>query len=221
MDWKGQTLMDKLLTLEQLHRNYLVGVVKGSTCDDAILKSEKMIEGGMKNIEITSNTPYAELAIKALTQKFGKSIIIGAGSVQNVVTARVAIINGARYIATSHLDVQIAHICNVYQIPYMPRCVSKDEVTKAIQYEVPVIKLYPANILGVPFLENIREIFPNIHMIPYGGMSLENMEQWYKSGAYAIGIGNALTKGTQKNHLDMIIHQTHAFVEKLNSVRLI
>ena len=56
-------------------------------------------------------------------------------------------------------------------------------------------------------------------MIPYGGMSLENMEQWYKSGAYAIGIGNALTKGTQ-NHLDMIIHQTHAFVEKLNSVRL-
>ena len=118
MDWKGQTLMDKLLTLEQLHRNYLVGVVKGPTCDDAILKSEKMIEGGMKNIEITSNTPYAELAIKALTQKFGKSIIIGAGSVQNVVTARVAIINGARYIATSHLDVQIAHICNVYQIPY-------------------------------------------------------------------------------------------------------
>lgn len=220
MDWKGQALMDKLLTLEQLHRNYLVGVVKGSTCDDAILKSEKMIEGGMKNIEITSNTPYAELAIKALTQKFGKSMIVGAGSVQNAVTARVAIINGARYIATPHLDVRIAHICNVCQIPYMPRCGSIDEITKAIQYEAPVIKLYPANILGVSYLKNIRETFPNIHMIPYGGMSLENMEQWYKSGAYAIGIGNALTKGTQKKHLDMIINQTHAFVEKLNSIRL-
>ncbi|MCE5098759.1 2-dehydro-3-deoxyphosphogluconate aldolase [Staphylococcus cohnii] len=212
--------MDKLLTLEQLHRNYLIGVVKGCTCEDAILKSEKMIESGIKNIEITFNTPYGELAIKTLTQKFDKSIIVGAGAIQNAVTARVAIINGARYIATPHLDVQIAHICNVYQIPYLPRCGSKDEIIQAMQYEVEVIKLYPANILGVNFMENIYGSIPNINIIPYGGVSLENIDQWYKNGAFAIGIGNALTKGAQKNQLDTIINQTHAFVEKLNSMRL-
>ena len=213
-------LMDKLLTLEQLHRNYLIGVVKGYTCEDAILKSEKMIEGGIKNIEITFNTPYGELAIKTLTQKFDKSIIVGASAIQDAATARVAIINGARYIATPHLDVQIAHICNVYQIPYLPRCGSKDEIIQAMQYEVEVIKLYPANILGVNFMENIYETIPNINMIPYGGVSLENIDQWYKNGAFAIGIGNALTKGSQKNQFDTIINQTHAFVEKLNSLRL-
>ena len=212
--------MDKLLTLEQLHRNYLIGVVKGYTCEDAILKSEKMIEGGIKNIEITFNTPYGELAIKTLTQKFDKSIIVGASAIQNAVTARVAIINGARYIETPHLDVQIAHICNVYQIPYLPRCGSKDEIIQALQYDVEVIKLYPANILGINFMENIYEAIPNINMIPYGGMSLENIDQWYKNGAFAIGIGNALTKGSQKNQLDTMINQTHAFVEKLNSLRL-
>ncbi|MGY3480077.1 2-dehydro-3-deoxyphosphogluconate aldolase [Staphylococcus cohnii] len=212
--------MDKLLTMEQLHRNYLIGVVKGYTCEDAILKSEKMIEGGIKNIEITFNTPYGELAIKTLTQKFDKSIIVGASAIQNAVTARVAIINGARYIETPHLDVQIAHICNVYQIPYLPRCGSKDEIIQALQYDVEVIKLYPANILGINFMENIYEAIPNINMIPYGGMSLENIDQWYKNGAFAIGIGNALTKGSQKNQLDTMINQTHAFVEKLNSLRL-
>ena len=220
MTWKGQALMDKLLTMEQLHRNYLIGVVKGYTCEDAILKSEKMIEGGIKNIEITFNTPYGELAIKTLTQKFDKSIIVGASAIQNAVTARVAIINGARYIETPHLDVQIAHICNVYQIPYLPRCGSKDEIIQALQYDVEVIKLYPANILGINFMENIYEAIPNINMIPYGGMSLENIDQWYKNGAFAIGIGNALTKGSQKNQLDTMINQTHAFVEKLNSLRL-
>lgn len=212
--------MDKLLTLEQLHRNYLIGVVKGHTCEDAILKSEKMIEGGIKNIEITFNTPYGELAIKTLTQKFDKSIIVGASAIQDAATARVAIINGARYIATPHLDVQIAHICNVYQTPYLPRCGSKDEIIQAMQYEVEVIKLHPANILGVNFMENIYETIPNINMIPYGGVSLENIDQWYKNGAFAIGIGNALTKGSQKNQFDTIINQTHAFVEKLNSLRL-
>ncbi|MEQ6961173.1 2-dehydro-3-deoxyphosphogluconate aldolase [Staphylococcus arlettae] len=220
MTWKGQALMDKLLTIEQLHSNYLIGVVKGYTCEDAILKSEKMIEGGIKNIEITFNTPYGELAIKTLTQKFDKSIIVGASAIQNAVTARLAIINGARYIATPHLDVQIAHICNVYQIPYLPRCGSKDEIIQAMQYEVEVIKFYPANILGVNFMENIYETIPNINMIPYGGVSLENIDQWYKKGAFAIGIGNALTKGSQKNQLDTVINQTQAFVEKLNSLRL-
>src|SRR5699024_7439654 len=115
-----------------------------------------------------------ELAIKTLTQKFDKSIIVGAGAIQNSVTARVAIINGARYIATPHLDVQIAHVCNVYQIPYLPRCGSKDEIIQAMQYEVEVIKLYPANILGVNFMENIYGTIPNINIIPYGGVSLEN-----------------------------------------------
>ena len=85
--------MEKTRILQQMNDNYLVAVVRGNSSEDAILKSEKIIEGGILNIEITFTTPYAELAIKALTKKFNKEVVIGAGTVLDAVTARIAIMN--------------------------------------------------------------------------------------------------------------------------------
>ncbi|WP_435373897.1 bifunctional 2-keto-4-hydroxyglutarate aldolase/2-keto-3-deoxy-6-phosphogluconate aldolase [Staphylococcus nepalensis] len=211
--------MEKTRILQQMNDNYLVAVVRGNSSEDAILKSEKIIEGGILNIEITFTTPYAELAIKALTKKFNKEVVIGAGTVLDAVTARIAIMNGARYVVSPHFDVQVAHICHLYQIPYLPACSSVTEITNALQHGVEVVKLFPGNLLGAKFIRDVHGPLPQAKMMPSGGISLENMEQWYNNGAFAIGIGSALTRNVKEGEEDIIVAQTREFVQKFQSIR--
>jgi len=211
--------MEKTRILQQMNDNYLVAVVLGNSSEDAILKSEKIIEGCILNIEITFTTPYAELAIKALTKKFNKEVVIGAGTVLDAVTARIAIMNGARYVVSPHFDVQVAHICHLYQIPYLPGCSSVTEITNALQHGVEVVKLFPGNLLGAKFIRDVHGPLPQAKMMPSGGISLENMEQWYNNGAFAIGIGSALTRNVKEGEEDIIVAQTREFVQKFQSIR--
>lgn len=211
--------MEKTRILQQMNDNYLVAVVRGNSSEDAILKSEKIIEGGILNIEITFTTPDAELAIKALTKKFNKEVVIGAGTVLDAVTARIAIMNGARYVVSPHFDVQVAHICHLYQIPYLPGCSSVTEITNALQHGVEVVKLFPGNLLGAKFIRDVHGPLPQAKMMPSGGISLENMEQWYNNGAFAIGIGSALTRNVKEGEEDIIVAQTREFVQKFQSIR--
>ncbi|AID41878.1 2-dehydro-3-deoxyphosphogluconate aldolase [Staphylococcus xylosus] len=155
--------MNKMRTLQQLRENYLVAVVRGNTEDDAWQKCKQIIEGGILNIEVTFTTPHAETVIKFLSQKYKNDVLIGAGTVMDATTARIAIMNGANFIVSPHFDAQIA-------------------------------------------------------MMPSGGVSIENMHEWYEKGAFAIGIGSALTKGAQDGTDRIIVEQTRAFVERFKNI---
>ncbi|MGZ2418110.1 2-dehydro-3-deoxyphosphogluconate aldolase / (4S)-4-hydroxy-2-oxoglutarate aldolase [Staphylococcus caledonicus] len=211
--------MNKFNTLKSLHDNYLVAVVRGKSKKQALDYIEQIIEGGILNIEVTFTTPQAEIVIQELKENYkDKEVVIGAGTVLDDVTARMAIMNGASYIVSPHFDVKIAEMCNLYNTPYLPGCGSVTEITQALKAGVDVVKLFPGDLLGAKYIKNVHGPLPQVEMMPSGGVSIDNMHEWYQQGAFAVGIGSALTKNANDN-INQVKINTQQFVQKLKDVR--
>lgn len=212
--------MKKMQTLNRLHDNYLVAVVRGKSKADAIASVEHMIDGGIYNIEITFTTPQAEEVIQHLSQYvIDENVVIGAGTVLDSTTARLAILNGAEYVVSPHFDPEIAKMCNRYAVPYLPGCGSVTEIVQAMETGVDLVKLFPGDLLGANFIKNVHGPIPQIELMPSGGVSLDNLEDWYRKGAFAVGIGSALMKNAKDGNDSVIKENTEKFVGKFKTIR--
>ncbi|MCC5894256.1 MAG: bifunctional 2-keto-4-hydroxyglutarate aldolase/2-keto-3-deoxy-6-phosphogluconate aldolase [Alkalibacterium sp.] len=206
--------------LSQLKENYLFAVIRGKSAEDATAISEAVYEGGIKNIEVTFTTPQADESIKALAKKYaGTDMVVGAGTVMDAITARIAIIAGADFIVSPNMVPEISTICNTYGVPYLPGCGTVTEVAQAMATGVEVVKVFPGGILGPDFIKNVHGPIPHVEMMPSGGVSLDNMDKWMTNGAWAVGIGSALTKDVKEKGLSSVSEHAKAFVDKYNELK--
>ncbi|MCU7558264.1 bifunctional 2-keto-4-hydroxyglutarate aldolase/2-keto-3-deoxy-6-phosphogluconate aldolase [Macrococcus capreoli] len=211
--------MKKMSILNQLHQNYLVAVIRGKSEQDAIDMIEQIIKGGIYNIEITFTTPNAASVIQYFNQKEDQRLLIGAGTVMDTTTASIAIQSGAKYIVSPHFDKEIATICNLNAIPYLPGCGSVTEIVQALKTGADVVKLFPGNLLGASFIKDVHGPIPQVELMPSGGVSIENMHEWYNNGAFAIGIGSALQKDAKDGKDEIIIENTKRFVAQYEKIK--
>lgn len=201
--------------ISKLKDNFLFAVIRGKSADEATEISEAVYEGGIKNIEVTFTTPQADESIKALAQKYaGTDMVVGAGTVMDGVTARIAIIAGAEFIVSPNFVPEIATMCNTYAIPYLPGCGTVTEIANAMATGVDIVKAFPGGILGPDFIKNVHGPIPHVEIMPSGGVGLENMHEWIDAGAWAVGIGSALTKGMNEKGLDQVKANATEFVKK-------
>lgn len=211
---KEEKELKKFDILSQLKENYLFAVVRGQSSQDAFDISEAVFEGGIKNMEITFTTPQADDTIRQLYKKYKDTdMVIGAGTVMDAITARIAIIAGAEFIVSPNLVPEIAEVCNTYGVPYLPGCATVTEISTAMKLGVDVAKVFPGGILGPSFIKNVHGPIPHAEMMPSGGVSLDNMDQWIANGAWAVGIGSALTKGLEDDY-SVVTDNTKQFVAK-------
>ncbi len=205
----------KQAILSKLKDNYLFAVIRGNSSDKATNISEAVYKGGIKNIEVTFTTPQADDSIKSLAKKYeGTDMVIGAGTVMDGTTARIAIIAGAEFIVSPNFVPEIAKVCNTYAIPYLPGCATVTEITAAMETGVEVVKVFPGGILGPSFIKNVHGPIPQVEMMPSGGVSLDNMHEWVKNGAWAVGIGSALTKELKTAGFESVTETAEQFVNK-------
>lgn len=202
--------MKKYDILNQLQKNYLVAVVRGKQFDETIQIIEAVLEGGISNIEITYTTPRASELISHFRER--ADLCVGAGTVMTAHNADEAIRNGAAYVVSPHFDAEISKICNLYHIPYLPGCGSVTEVTEAFKSGVDVVKLFPGGVLGASFIKDVKGPIPHANVMPSGGVSKDNIGDWIKNGAFAVGIGSALTKGFDGTDTGVITDNTKSFV---------
>lgn len=206
--------------LSQLKENYLFAVIRGNSAEEATENSEAVYEGGIKNIEVTFTTPQADESIKVLAKKYADTdMVVGAGTVMDAITARIAIIAGADFIVSPNLVPEISTVCNTYGVPYLPGCGTVTEVAEAMATGVEVVKVFPGGILGPAFIKNVHGPIPHVEMMPSGGVSLDNMETWMDNGAWAVGIGSALTKDMKEKGIESVSENAKAFVDKYNSLK--
>lgn len=199
----------------KLQKNYLFAVIRGASADDAVEISKAAYEGGMKNIEVTFTTPSADDAIKRLTNEYaGTDMVVGAGTVMDAITARIAIIAGAKFIVSPNMIPEISTVCNRYGIPYLPGCGSVTEIGAAMETGVEVVKVFPGGILGPTFIKSVHDPIPHIAMMPSGGVSLDNMSEWMNNGAWAVGIGGALTKDLADKGYSSVTENAKQFADK-------
>lgn len=213
---KSEEIMTKKQgILSQLKENYLFAVIRGNSAKEATEISEAVYAGGIKNIEVTFTTPQADESIKTLAKKYADTdMVVGAGTVMDAITARIAIIAGAEFIVSPNFVPEISTVCNTYAVPYLPGCGTVTEVAGAMATGVEVVKVFPGGILGPAFIKNVHGPIPHIEMMPSGGVSLENMDQWIANGAWAVGIGSALTSELKEKGLGSVKEASAKFVSK-------
>ena len=202
-----------------MHEGFLVAVIRGNTKEDAVEIAKEVFKGGIRSLEITFTTPDAAEVIAELTLLEIPGMIVGAGTVLDEVTARFAIMKGARYIVSPHFDRNISLLCNRYAIPYLPGCGSVTEILEATTYGSDVIKLFPGSLLGKSFIKDVHGPLPHVQMMPSGGVSKDNLADWINVGAFAVGIGSALTKGITKGDYSSVQKEAREFIDLLHSIK--
>jgi 2-dehydro-3-deoxyphosphogluconate aldolase/(4S)-4-hydroxy-2-oxoglutarate aldolase len=199
----------------------VVAVVRAENKTEAINISKACIEGGIPAIEVTFTVPGAEDVIKALDDAFDdNSLIVGAGTVLDSETARVAILKGAKYIVSPGFDLETAKLCNRYQVPYMPGCLTITEMLTAMSAGVDIVKLFPGSAFGPSYVKAVKGPLPQVNIMPTGGVSLSNVDAWIKNGVVAIGVGGQLTGPAKNKDYDGVKQNAIAFVEAVKKARM-
>ncbi|MDV4149898.1 bifunctional 2-keto-4-hydroxyglutarate aldolase/2-keto-3-deoxy-6-phosphogluconate aldolase [Clostridium sp. AL.422] len=207
--------MDKYDVLKRISDVGVVSVVRAKDFEEAKKISLACMEGGIDAIEITFTVPGAQKVIESLTEEFGDKLLVGAGTVLDSETARIAILAGANYIVSPSFDLNTAKLCNRYQIPYIAGCMTLTEIKTALEAGTDVIKVFPGSVFGPSYISAIKGPMPQAKLMPTGGVDINNAEQWIKNGCIAIGVGGNLTKGTSEE----IKEKAKAFVDKVQEAK--
>lgn len=213
--------MKKLKVLKNITDCGVVAVVRADSKEEAVNISDACIKGGVYGIEITFTVQGADEVIKELTAKYendGK-VVIGAGTVLDATTARIAILAGAQFIVSPGFDEETAKLCNLYQIPYMPGCMTITEMKRALEYGVDIIKLFPGSALGPDFVKAVKAPLPQVNIMPTGGVSLDNVDRWINNGCVAVGVGGNLVAPAKTGDFDKITEYASEYVKKVQQAR--
>lgn len=206
--------------LQTIASGGLVAVVRADSVDQALKIADACREGGVAALEITFTVPGATRVIERLASEFTHGeILLGAGTVMDSETARIAILSGAQYVVSPYLNVDVITLCNRYDILSVPGVMTIKEVVEALNAGAKVLKAFPGEVLGPAFIKAVRGPIPHAALIPTGGVSLDNVEQWIKAGCVALGIGGNLTAGAKTGDYAAITKQARAFMDKIREAR--
>lgn len=178
--------------LEEVLKRKSVAVIRLKEADKLKKVIEALALGGVSVAEVTMTVPNAIGLIKQVTQELNEDIIVGVGSVLNADVAKQAIEAGAKYVVSPIFKKEIIDAAHEYDVPVMPGCFTPTEVLTAYEYGADVVKVFPADVLGMAFFKGILAPMPHLKLMPTGGVSLTNAGDWIKAGAVAVGIGSAL-----------------------------
>lgn len=213
-------MIPKLQVLQKIMDCGLVAVVRADNAEQAIKIADACIAGGVAGIEITFTVPGAVDVIKALADRYKSGeIIIGAGTVLDPETARAAILAGAQYIVSPSFNAETIKLCNRYQIPVMPGCMTLREIVEAMESGADIIKIFPGEAFGPSFVKAVKGPLPQTPVMPTGGVGLENVAEWIKAGCVAVGVGGKLTGGAKTGDYQSITDIAKQFIEKIRVAR--
>ncbi len=212
--------MDKELILTKIQECGIVAVVRADCPEKAERITDALIEGGVAAIELTFTVPKAHKVIEALAAKYTpQEIILGAGTVLDSETARIAMLSGANYIVSPCFDAKTVKLCNRYRIAVMPGIMSVKEAVTAMEAGADILKVFPGELFGPKIIKAIKAPLPYAKMMPTGGVTVDNVGEWIRAGAVAVGVGGALTKGAESGEYKKITETAREFIKKIKEAR--
>lgn len=210
--------MNRLTSLQKIVDAGIIAVVRADTPEKAVAISQAAIKGGVTGIELTFTVPHADQVIGKLTTELPNGVI-GAGTVLDATSARLAIMAGAGYIVSPTFDADIAKLCNLYQIPYLPGCSTMSEMQKALEGGSDIVKLFPAVVSGSNMIKELHGPFPQINVMPTGGVNLDNLQDWFEAGAVCVGAGGNLVGPGATGNYDQVTENAKAYIKKYQEIK--
>jgi len=197
----------------------VVAVIRGESVEKAVALSNAAAKGGIKGLEVTFTVPGALDVIEALVKQNKGDYIVGAGTVLDTTSARMAILKGAQFIVSPCFDKDVAELCNLYDVPYMPGCFTINEVVTALKAGAEVIKIFPGSAASPSYFKAIHGPLPQANLMPTGGVSIDNAKDWIKAGAVAIGTGSDLSAPAKTGDYEEVTRRAKAFCEAVKEAR--
>src|SRR5208283_4585436 len=185
--------MTKDEILAAITRIGIVPIVRTDSAEGAIKAIEAMYRGGIRAAEITMTVPGAIKALEKLSDQFGDQMVLGAGTVLDPETARICMLAGAQFFVTPCLRLSTIEMAKRYSKPIMPGALTPTEVLTAWEAGADAIKIFPCgNVGGAKYIKALKAPFPQIEMVPTGGVNLETCGDFLRAGACAVGVGGEL-----------------------------
>ena len=174
----------------------VVAIGRGLDPERVLAIAEALVAGGVRSFEITLNSPSALAAIESLAGRFDPDeLLVGVGTVVEIGGAEAAVAAGARFLVTPHTDLAVVRWAAERGVPAFPGALTPTEIVQAWQAGASAIKLFPASAVGPSFIRELRGPFPEIPIIPTGGVSVDTAPAFIEAGAVAVGMGSWLTGG--------------------------
>ncbi|WP_282936788.1 bifunctional 4-hydroxy-2-oxoglutarate aldolase/2-dehydro-3-deoxy-phosphogluconate aldolase [Paenibacillus sp. RC67] len=170
----------------------IIAIVRGVEEQHIAGVAQALLDGGVKVMEITLNTPGAESMITKLQQQFGDQMYIGAGTVLDVEDAKKACQAGASYLVTPNMDEDVIRYSVEQGAPIFPGAMTPTEIVKAWKAGATAVKIFPGASLGIGYLKELQGPLSHIPMVAVGGVTEDNIAQFLQIGCYAVGIGGSL-----------------------------
>ncbi len=201
------------MILDELKASGVVAVVRGKSHEEARGYMEACLKGGIKSLELTYTIPNVCELIKEYSSH--AEALIGVGSVLNGKMASDAIEAGAKYVVSPGYSEEVNKVCKEMNVLYLPGCMTVSEIMKAMDAGNKMIKLFPGDVLGAKYVKAIKAPIPNVEIMPTGGVSVDNIEEWFANGVSCVGVGSSLIKGS----LEDIENTAKAFMKKMEKIR--
>ncbi|WP_020618669.1 bifunctional 2-keto-4-hydroxyglutarate aldolase/2-keto-3-deoxy-6-phosphogluconate aldolase [Paenibacillus daejeonensis] len=219
--------MKKLKLVQQLSDLGVVAVLRGETPEEVVEMAEQAIAGGIKAIEVTMTVPFALRAIEKLAVSYSstatdpaKHAVIGVGTVLDPETARMAILSGAEFVVGPSLNPDTVRLCNRYRVPVMPGTMTVRDIEEALELGVDIVKLFPGNLYSPAIIKAIKGPLPQANIMPTGGVSLDNLSEWVKAGAVAVGIGSDLTnEAVKKGDYSLVAKRAAQYIDAYKAAK--
>jgi 2-dehydro-3-deoxyphosphogluconate aldolase/(4S)-4-hydroxy-2-oxoglutarate aldolase len=184
--------MSKEIILKKILELKAVAVIRLNNAEKLKKVVEAIHKGGVSAIEITMTVPNALASIEEVSKTMGNDILVGVGSVLNSQTATDAINAGAKFVVSPVFKNEIVSTVKKHNLPVMPGAFTPTEALTAYEAGADIVKIFPADIVGMAFFKGVLAPIPFLKLMPTGGVTLQNAGDWIKAGASAVGIGSAL-----------------------------
>lgn len=172
----------------------VVAIVRLAEENEVLPTVSALVDAGVRVLEITSNTPGYGVAIQQARKRFPE-MLIGAGTILNVDLAQEAIAHGAQFLVTPNMNVEVIATAHGAGLPVMMGAFTPTEVADGINHGADFIKLFPASLLGIPYLKSLFGPFNGTRFIAVGGINFANAEDWLRAGAVGVGMGGSILAG--------------------------
>ena len=214
--------MSNLKAIQKILDVGLIPVVRASSAKEALAIVEAIKAGGLSILEITMTVPGAIKVIEAVADRYGKEVLLGAGTVLDPETARTAILAGAEFIVTPALNLATVKLCKRYSKVIIPGTLTPTEVLTAWEAGADFVKVFPCENVGGPkYIKALKGPFPQIELVPTGGVNLTTAADFIAAGSAALAVGSELVDkvAVASGELEKVKQNASRFLEVVRMAR--
>jgi 2-dehydro-3-deoxyphosphogluconate aldolase/(4S)-4-hydroxy-2-oxoglutarate aldolase len=191
--------MSSQQTLQTLLETKIVAIVRSPSSAELVQVARALFDGGIRAIEVTFTVPNAIRVLEQIAAELGQDIVLGAGTVLDAETARLAILAGAEFIVAPNTNAEVIQMCRRYSKVVIPGAFTPTEVVHAWELGADIVKIFPAEVGGPAYIRALKAPLPHIRLMPTGGVNLQTVGDFLKAGAslsrYRCSAGRAARRG--------------------------